>query len=268
MPVLDKAGIRYYNPQVDDWSPDLVAVEAQAKEDASVLLFVIDDQTRALASVAESIEYICSGRHCVLVVRLIAMTSVINGIKVSDDERKDLNRSRMYLQDIANRRGVPCFSDTREALQFICDSSDDTPQTRHRKMSLQGRGSVGYLDSPVQMAGKKKLGAIQAGPQRDKAASAIRGTGTTTADGNSPRPGTSSKAQVTRRSVEIKDTEVQTFSYPKLGTQTQLSGNTKSHEFNRVVPTQAITEEGAGGCNGGNTPLETQVDANPSLVSD
>ena len=29
IPTLERAGIRYYNPQVDNWSPDLVEKEAK-----------------------------------------------------------------------------------------------------------------------------------------------------------------------------------------------------------------------------------------------
>merc|ERR1719181_175194 len=68
MPAFDAAGVPYYNPQVDDWTPELVQIEAEAKESAEVLLFVIDAQTRALASIVEASEYICRGRHVVLSV--------------------------------------------------------------------------------------------------------------------------------------------------------------------------------------------------------
>ena len=33
---------------MDDWTPALVAIEAKAKEDCKILLFVISDETRAL----------------------------------------------------------------------------------------------------------------------------------------------------------------------------------------------------------------------------
>jgi hypothetical protein len=46
IPMLEEHGILFYNPQVDDWSPELVAIEAKAKDEASILLFFIDDQTR------------------------------------------------------------------------------------------------------------------------------------------------------------------------------------------------------------------------------
>ena len=39
--------------QVEEWYPELIEIEEQAKGDASVLLFVIDNQTRAVSSMVE-----------------------------------------------------------------------------------------------------------------------------------------------------------------------------------------------------------------------
>ena len=68
-PPSPSSSHRYYNPQVEEWTPDLVAIEARAKAEASSLLFVIDGQTRGLASMIEVSEYITSKRDifvCVL----------------------------------------------------------------------------------------------------------------------------------------------------------------------------------------------------------
>jgi hypothetical protein len=121
IPLMEAANVKYYNPQVDDWTPELVEIEAKAKDQAAILLFVIDDQTRALASVAESIENICSGRHVVLVVREVQEGTCLAGdVAVSAGELKDLNRSRAYLEDIANRHGVNVFKDAAVAVKHIC----------------------------------------------------------------------------------------------------------------------------------------------------
>jgi hypothetical protein len=42
-----------FNPQVEEWSPELVALEAAAKDRARCLVFVVDNQTRSLASMLE-----------------------------------------------------------------------------------------------------------------------------------------------------------------------------------------------------------------------
>ncbi len=61
IPVCEARSVTYYNPQIDDWTPDLVSVEAKAKEESSVLFFVIDNRTRAIGSMLEASEYI--GRY-------------------------------------------------------------------------------------------------------------------------------------------------------------------------------------------------------------
>merc|ERR1711959_236173 len=103
IPILEKAGCSYYNPQVEDWHEGLIALEATAKAEASVLLFVIDSMTRALASMLEAAEFISSGRHVVLVIQDIEMGARISGDVVSMNECKDLNRARHYLRDIYRR---------------------------------------------------------------------------------------------------------------------------------------------------------------------
>ena len=118
MPALDKAGVSYYNPQVDDWSPELVEIEAQAKATAEVLLFVIDSQTRAIASMLEAAELI--GRRDVrLVVLDIEDGTEIDGRAVTGRELKDLNRARAYLRDIAQRHGVTVYATVAEAVAAI-----------------------------------------------------------------------------------------------------------------------------------------------------
>ena len=39
--------------QVDEWYPELIEIEERAKSDASLLLFVVDNQTRAVSSMVE-----------------------------------------------------------------------------------------------------------------------------------------------------------------------------------------------------------------------
>jgi hypothetical protein len=115
------AARRHLKRQVDDWSPDLVAIEAKAKEDCSVLLFVIDAETRALVSVLEAVEHVCRARTVVVVVReLVPPTDFeSDGSTAQPNELKDLQRLRSYLRDVAVRHGVDMYSDLQEALGQI-----------------------------------------------------------------------------------------------------------------------------------------------------
>ena len=103
IPELDAAGVAYYNPQVDDWSPELAAVETAAKATSAVLLFVVDSKTRAITAILEATEYTVAGRLVVLAVEDVPDGTVIRGQKVTGEELKDLNRARAYLRELAGR---------------------------------------------------------------------------------------------------------------------------------------------------------------------
>ena len=110
IPILERAGIPYYNPQVDDWSEDLVALEAKHKQGAKILLFVVNGATRSIASMVEAAELIAAGRRIVLVLEDIPEGQKISEGTISGRELKDLNRARAYLADVAQRHSVLCFS--------------------------------------------------------------------------------------------------------------------------------------------------------------
>ena len=104
-------------PFPPQWSEELMAVEAREKESAALLLFVIDKQTRALASVVEASEYICRGRNVVLSIEDVELGAEIGGVAIGKAEMKDLNRMRSYLRDVATRHAVPFTSSVEEAVR-------------------------------------------------------------------------------------------------------------------------------------------------------
>ena len=128
IPAFEAEGISYYNPQVENWTPELVEVEACAKRDAVVLLFVIDRDTRAVASMNEVVEEICRGREVVLVVQDMDPDSEL---ALGPNLLKDLNRGRVYLRDIAQRYGVVCYDRVEDAVQDTC-----------ARLSLAGTGTT------------------------------------------------------------------------------------------------------------------------------
>lgn len=112
IPMLDAFGVSYYNPQVENWSPELVALEAAAKTEAVQVLFVIDHQTRAVASMLEATELVASTRRpgdVLLVIHDITDGTQIDGQTITGRELKDLNRARTYLRELATARGLPVY---------------------------------------------------------------------------------------------------------------------------------------------------------------
>jgi hypothetical protein len=121
VPELLAAGIAFFNPQISDWAPELIALEASAKERCLVLLFVIDGRTRAIASMLEATEYILSGRSVVLVIEEIPANTRIDGDLIEGRQQKDLNRARAFLCDIAARH------------QRYCDVFDSVENVRRER---------------------------------------------------------------------------------------------------------------------------------------
>lgn len=110
--VLREAGVRFFNPQVSDWDESMPALEAKAKEESELLLFVIDRQTRAIASILEATEFTCTGRNVLLVIDDIEDGTEIAGQAITGRELRDLNRARSYLRELSGR-----YENSR-----ICDS--------------------------------------------------------------------------------------------------------------------------------------------------
>jgi hypothetical protein len=57
----------------------LIQAEAKAKEECSVLIFVIDGQTRAIASMLEATEHIFRKKEIVLVIEDVPESQIIEG---------------------------------------------------------------------------------------------------------------------------------------------------------------------------------------------
>ena len=61
MKELAESEIRYYNPQVVAWSPELAEIEAQKKEECGVNLFVITAETNSAMSMVEASHLVSRG---------------------------------------------------------------------------------------------------------------------------------------------------------------------------------------------------------------
>jgi len=54
MEAFDQAGIKYFNPQVDNWTPELAIEEAKHLAHDEIILFPVTDETYATGSLAET----------------------------------------------------------------------------------------------------------------------------------------------------------------------------------------------------------------------
>ena len=123
IPYLERENISYYNPQVDEWYPELIQMEENAKKSSYLKLYVFDSQTRALASLVETAFMASIGWRIVVVLHYLSESKEVEiaGETLTKLEVKDLNRGRSFLCDILEKLGVPVFDNLDEALKLTCD---------------------------------------------------------------------------------------------------------------------------------------------------
>ncbi|XP_076180684.1 uncharacterized protein LOC143153422 isoform X4 [Ptiloglossa arizonensis] len=117
IPTLQSLGITYYNPQVSQWGPELIAQEYEAKQTAKVLLFVIDNQTRNSAGIIEAAQLAATRRESlILVIYPYRQGQTILGETVSSQEYYDLMNGLLVLQYLMERQRIPIFESVSIAL--------------------------------------------------------------------------------------------------------------------------------------------------------
>ncbi len=119
VPALEAAGISYCNPQLPPgaWTPAMEAAEMLAKDAAEVLVFVLNGETRGVATVAEVAYYLAAGRPLALAIADIPPGAVIEGHAVSPSEAADLNRGRLFLRTMARHHRVPVHPTVQAAIR-------------------------------------------------------------------------------------------------------------------------------------------------------
>ncbi len=125
IPALTAAGVTFFNPQVKNWTKELEAAEAVAKVSCEAHLWVIDGQTRAVASMIEVAEWgvLDPGRLYLVVLDVPAPRKRWWHSAKYHNERvgevKDLNRGRVYLRGVAARHNIPTFDTVEGAVQAV-----------------------------------------------------------------------------------------------------------------------------------------------------
>ncbi|XP_049272113.1 uncharacterized protein LOC119396905 isoform X6 [Rhipicephalus sanguineus] len=138
IPKLKSYGISYYNP-VTQWIPELIELENQAKENAKVMMFVIDNQTRSVASMIESAHIAGTRRKLILILTEQSPPgSLVLGEPISEKEYRDLQQGRNYLRDLVEMRGIPVFQSMPDALDVTnrCLKEDLWPQDIRGRQDL------------------------------------------------------------------------------------------------------------------------------------
>jgi hypothetical protein len=90
IPKFEAAGVQYFNPQVENWTSDLAAVEAEELREDSIILMPITDETYAEGSLAEC------GLSAIQALKFNDRRHIIFLISpvVSDELKKDASRAK------------------------------------------------------------------------------------------------------------------------------------------------------------------------------
>jgi len=69
MPELDRLKIPYFNPVVEDWTPECQAEEERQKEECDIHLYVITPEMTGVFSIAEAVDSAWKkDKHCLFYV--------------------------------------------------------------------------------------------------------------------------------------------------------------------------------------------------------
>lgn len=120
IPILERAGVSYYNPQLTEgaWTPAHQYAEMDAKTAADVWLFVLNDQTRGVASIGEVAYRIGQNGKLALALNDLNENSRFEGRVPDPREIDDLNRGRVFLRAMAKTHGIPVFESIAAATEY------------------------------------------------------------------------------------------------------------------------------------------------------
>jgi len=117
IPHFKGQGITFYNPQQANWSPEMIELEHQAKVTSQILFYVLNDQTRNVASMIEVSQYAGSNRRLIVVLNPYpGPQHTINGEQLTKVEYEDLQTAMETVQDLIERQSIPVFNNIKVAL--------------------------------------------------------------------------------------------------------------------------------------------------------
>ncbi len=117
IPLLRAAGITFHDPQLADgeWAPAHQYVEMEARSAADVWLFVVNESTSGVASVAECAYRIGQRGRLALALTDLPDNAVLHGRRLARREIDDINRGRVFLRAMAEKHGVAVFASVADA---------------------------------------------------------------------------------------------------------------------------------------------------------
>lgn len=117
IPYLKGEGMTFYNPQQDNWVPEMIELEHQAKNSSQILFWVLNSETRNVGSMVEVCQFAGTSRRLIVILGSYPGAGHnIAGESITKAEYEDLQNGMETVQDLIERQGIPVFSRLEVAL--------------------------------------------------------------------------------------------------------------------------------------------------------
>lgn len=116
IPHLEGAGYGYFNPVVDDWTPEYMDAEIKAREESDVVLYVITPE--AIGSISY-VEAALDAHQRPEVVKVCFATDVQHKCKVPLEWEPHEKKSVEYMKKIIDKMGVPFYTSLQDLIDDI-----------------------------------------------------------------------------------------------------------------------------------------------------
>lgn len=110
IPLLEKEGIDYFNPVVEDWDEEAQITEEKEKENAGVILILITPQMKGVFSIAEAVETSNKAPERLMFV----IAGKFSGKEFDEGEKRSLLATNKLIRD--NGSYATAFLCTDESL--------------------------------------------------------------------------------------------------------------------------------------------------------
>lgn len=108
MPMFDKVGIYYFNPVVDDWTPDCMTEEIEQRKKCDFVLFVITPRMTGVYSIAEVVDD--SNKQPKKTLLFILDNDIDDGGKTIVFDRAQMKSLGAVEKMVENNCGTICHS--------------------------------------------------------------------------------------------------------------------------------------------------------------
>lgn len=128
IPYLKKNQVKFFNPQIDKWFPDLIEIKKKAKESSKVLLWIITNETRGTSSLIEVAHILGCNRdseRLALFMNPLEKRPIMENEVLPIKETNIIKCGRNAILCFAYNRGITVFNNMSMILQTTKEMLSD-----------------------------------------------------------------------------------------------------------------------------------------------